>query len=201
LLGPWVAGAIAVSVSLFQDTTPFGWSHLTLAAAIGFGYFALRQLEDAFVIPTVIGRFVHLHPLLVLFCVVVGTGLGGILGLILAVPIAAVSRIMVSYLYAKLITRQHRHVEVIQSREQLESLPQQLIDMTNSNVVLLIEPNVLQWENLALIRAISDAAYAHAVTLSAVTPDGIAGSLLHAVGIETTTLPGALPQAVPSLPV
>jgi predicted PurR-regulated permease PerM len=201
LLGPWVAGAIAVSVSLFQDTTPFGWTHLTLAAVIGLGYFALRQLEDAFVIPTVIGRFVHLHPLLVLFCVVVGTGLGGILGLILAVPIAAVSRIMVSYLYAKLITRQHRHVEIIQSREQLEALPQQLMDMTNSNVVLLIEPNVLEWENLPLIRAISDAAYAHAVSLSAVTPDGIAGSLLHAVGIETTTVPGTLPEPVPSLPV
>ena len=30
---------------------------------IGLAYFALRQAEDAFVIPTVIGRFVHLHPL------------------------------------------------------------------------------------------------------------------------------------------
>jgi hypothetical protein len=201
LLGPWVAGAIAVTVSLFQDTTPFGWTHLTLAAAIGLGYFALRQLEDAFVIPTVIGRFVHLHPLLVLFCVVVGTGLGGILGLILAVPIAAVSRILVSYFYAKLITRQHRHVEVINSREQMEALPEQFEAMTNSSVVLLIEPNVLVWENLPLIRAISDAAYQHSVTLSAVTPDGIAGSLLHAVGIETTTVPGSLPQVAPSLGV
>ena len=201
LVGPWIAGAIAVTVSIFQDTTPFGWSHVGLAVVIGLAYFALRQAEDAFVIPTVIGRFVHLHPLLVIFCVVVGTALGGILGLILAVPIAAVLKILISYLYAKLITREHRHVEVISSREQLEYLVNQFPAMTNTSVVLLIEPNVLVWENLPLVRSISDAAYEHSVGLMAVTPDGIAGTLLHAVGIETTTVPGAAPIPAASLPV
>ncbi|HEX3301512.1 MAG TPA: AI-2E family transporter [Thermomicrobiales bacterium] len=201
LVGPWIAGAIAVTVSIFQDTTPFGWSHVGLAVVIGLAYFALRQAEDAFVIPTVIGRFVHLHPLLVIFCVVVGTALGGILGLILAVPIAAVLKILISYLYAKLITREHRHVEVIQSREQLEYLVNQFPLMTNSSVVLLIEPNVLLWENLPLVRSISDAAYEHSVGLKAVTPDGIAGTLLHAVGIETTTVPSVSPIPAPSLQV
>jgi len=201
LVGPWIAGAIAVTVSIFQDTTPFGWSHVGLAVVIGLAYFALRQAEDAFVIPTVIGRFVHLHPLLVIFCVVVGTALGGILGLILAVPIAAVLKILISYLYAKLITREHRHVEVISSREQLEYLVNQFPAMTNTSVVLLIEPNVLVWENLPLVRSISDAAYEHSVGLMAVTPDGIAGTLLHAVGIETTTVPGAASIPAASLPV
>lgn len=201
LVGPWIAGAIAVTVSIFQDTTPFGWSHVGLAVVIGLAYFALRQAEDAFVIPTVIGRFVHLHPLLVIFCVVVGTALGGILGLILAVPIAAVLKILISYLYAKLITREHRHVEVISSREQLEYLVNQFPAMTNTSVVLLIEPNVLVWENLPLVRSISDAAYEHSVGLMAVTPDGIAGTLLHAVGIETTTVSGAAPIPAASLPV
>jgi len=201
LVGPWIAGAIAVTVSIFQDTTPFGWSHVGLAVVIGLAYFALRQAEDAFVIPTVIGRFVHLHPLLVIFCVVVGTALGGILGLILAVPIAAVLKILISYLYAKLVTREHRQVEVISSREQLEYLVNQFPAMTNTSVVLLIEPNVLVWENLPLVRSISDAAYEHSVGLMAVTPDGIAGTLLHAVGIETTTVPGAASIPAASLPV
>ncbi len=90
IVGPCSACAIAVSVGLFQDTTPFGWSNLTLAVAIGLVYFTLRQMEDVFVIPLLIGRIVHLHPLLVIFVVVVGTTLGGILGLLLAVPLAAV---------------------------------------------------------------------------------------------------------------
>ena len=201
LVGPWVAGAIAVTVSLFQDGTPFGWSHLTLAMVIGLAYFALRQAEDAFVIPTVIGRFVHIHPLLVIFCVVVGTALGGILGLIVAVPIAAVLKILITYFYGKLITRQHRFVEVISARDQIEDLIEAFPARTNSSVVLLIEPNVLVWENLPLIRAISDAAYENSVGLSAVTPDGIAGSLLHAVGIETTTVPDSSPVPAPSLSI
>lgn len=197
LVGPWIAGAVAVSVSIFQNTVPFGWSHLTLAMVIGLAYFALRQLEDAFVIPTVIGRFVHLHPLLVIFCIVIATSLGGILGLILAVPIAAVLKILVGYLYAKLITREQRLVEVIRSRHQLDALANQFASMTNRSVVLLIEPNVLTWENLPLVRTLSDLAYQHSVSLSAVTPDSVAGSLLHAVGINTTTVPGSTPVESP----
>ena len=193
LIGPWLAGGIAVTVSIFQDTTPFGWSHLTLAMVIGLIYFGLRQLEDAFVIPNVIGRFVNLHPLLVIFCIVVGTALGGMLGLILAVPIAAVLKILSSYLFAKLITREHRQVEVIASREQLEAVVAQFPSFTNGTVVLLIEPGVLTWQDLALVRSIGDAAFEHAVSLRSVTPDGIAGSLLEAVGIQTTTVPSSAP--------
>ena len=65
-------------------------------------------------------------------------------------------------------------------------------------MVLLIEPNVLVWENLPLVRSISDAAYEHSVGLQAVTPDGIAGTLLHAVSIETTTVRASFrcPRAV-----
>ncbi len=191
LIGPWMAGAIAVSVSIFQDGTPFGWSHLSLALVIGLIYFALRQLEDAFVVPNVIGRFVHLHPLLVIFCIVVGTSIGGMLGLILAVPIAAVLKIISQYLFQKLITREHRHVEVIATREQLETVTSHFGSYTNGTVVLLIEPGVLTWGDLGLVRSINDAAWEHAVTLRSVTPDGIAGSLLEAVGIETTTVPSS----------
>ena len=188
LIGPWAAAAMAVLVSIFQDGTPFGWSHLTLVFVIGLLYFALRQLEDAFVIPNVIGRFVHLHPLLVIFCVVVGTALGGILGLILAVPLAAVIKIIASYFYAKLITPEYRHVEVIANRAHLDDLVQRLPEFTNQTVVMLIEPAVLEWSDLRVVREMQEAAFAHAVSLNAVTPDGIAGSLLHAIGIPTTTV-------------
>ncbi|HRA47567.1 MAG TPA: AI-2E family transporter [Thermomicrobiales bacterium] len=198
LIGPWLAAIVAVLVSVFQDSTPFGWSHFTLALVIGLLYFALRQLEDAFVIPNVIGRFVHLHPLLVIFCVVVGTAMGGILGLILAVPIAAVLKIIASYLFAKLVTREHRHVAVIPTREALIEIVDQFASFSNGTVVLLIEPGILTWDDLALVRSINDAAFEHAVSLRSVTPDSIAGSLLEAVGITTTTVGGQVHAPVPT---
>lgn len=192
LVGPWGAGAIAVAMAIFQDTTPFGWTHLTLALVIGLAYFALRQLEDAFVIPTVIGRIVHLHPLLVIFVVVIGTSLGGVLGLILAVPIAAVVKILVSYFYGKLTTREERHIEVVDDQFDLGSLIELMPERVNWTIVLLVEPGILRWEDLPVIKQLADAAAEYSVALSAVTPDGIAGSLFAAVGLETRTIPVGL---------
>lgn len=196
IVGPWTAGAIAVAVALFQGTAPFGWSQATLAIVVGVMYFALRQMEDAFVIPLVIGRIIHLHPLLVIFVVVVGTALGGILGLVLAVPIAAVIKIVSIYFYGKVVAREERHVEVIGNRDDLERLGHQFEEMVNATIVVLIEPNVLHWEDLPLVRRIVESAQDHAVALSAVTPDGIAGSLFTAAGISTATIPTGLPVAM-----
>jgi predicted PurR-regulated permease PerM len=196
IVGPWSAGAIAVSVALFQDSAPFGWTQLTLAVVVGLMYFALRQMEDAFVIPLVIGRIIHLHPLLVIFVVVIGTALGGILGLVLAVPIAAVIKIVSTYFYGKVMAREVRHVEIIGNREDLERIGHQFAEMINATVVLLIEPNVLGWDDLPLVHRVVDLAHEHAVALSAVTPDAIAGSLFTAVGVATTPIAAAMPLAM-----
>ena len=199
LIGPWAAGAIAVSVALFQDGTPFGWSHLTLAIVVAIGYFALRQMEDAFVIPLVIGRIVHLHPLLVIFVIVVGTSLGGILGLILAVPTAAVLKILSTYFYGKVMARETRIIEVVASRSDLAYAMERFPDRSNHTVVLMIEPNALGWPDLPLVQEVVEASREHAVALTAVTPDGIAGTLFAAAGVQTTTVPIAIPAAEGSL--
>ncbi|MER3437515.1 MAG: AI-2E family transporter [Chloroflexota bacterium] len=199
IVGPWSAGAIAVSVGLFQDTTPFGWSNLTLAIVIGLVYFMLRQMEDVFVIPLLIGRIIHLHPLLVIFVVVVGTTLGGILGLLLAVPLAAVTKIIVTYFYGKITAREVRHVEVIRGRADLERITERFPDLTNSTTVLIIEPEVLRWDDLPLVRQIVDDAYDRAISLSVVTPDGVAAALFAACGISTTTVPAPAQAALESM--
>ena len=201
LIGPWTAGAIAVTIAFFQDTAPFGWSNMTLAIVVGLTYFALRQLEDSFVIPLVIGRIVHLHPLLVIFVLVVGTSLGGVLGLILAVPIAAVLKIVVSFFYAKLMARETRHIETIRDRRDLERLIDHFPESINATIVLLIEPEALTWDDLGLVKAVAEGALDHAIDLSVVTPDGVAGALATAAGIPTTTVPLALPVTLePALP-
>jgi predicted PurR-regulated permease PerM len=196
LIGPWTAGGIAVTVSLFQDSTPFGWTHLTYAIVIGLVYFGLRQLEDMFVIPMVIGRIVKLHPLFVIFVLVVGTALGGVLGLILAVPLAAVLKIISTFFYAKVMAREVRHIEVIANRHDLQRLASTFEDLVNGTVVLLVEPGALAWDDLNLVREIAEQAMENAVALSAVTPDAVAGSLMTAVGIPTSAIAASMPVAL-----
>jgi predicted PurR-regulated permease PerM len=46
-------------------------------------------VEDQIVMPLVLGRAVDLHPLVVIFAVLAGSALLGVLGTLIAVPVAA----------------------------------------------------------------------------------------------------------------
>jgi predicted PurR-regulated permease PerM len=100
-VGPYVAGGVAVIVALTQGTNHFGWPPMQLAIAVAITYTVLRQIEDNFVMPLVVGKLVRLHPLVIIFSVLAGASLIGILGLLLAVPVAATLKIVAIYLYRK----------------------------------------------------------------------------------------------------
>jgi predicted PurR-regulated permease PerM len=68
-------------------------------AAIVVFYFVLRQVEDQVVMPVVIGRAVHLHPIVTIFAVLVGLSLYGVLGGLLGVPVAAAINVVFRELY------------------------------------------------------------------------------------------------------
>lgn len=191
IIGPWSAGAIAVSVAAFDPTPPFGWSNTTLCIAVGITYFTLRQLEDNLIIPTLIGRIVHLHPLLMIFVLLVGTSLGGILGLLLAVPAAAVVRILLRYLYDKLVHDAERRIVPLDDLAALTAFIGTLPGLTNEHIVLLAQPGVLRWEDVPTAHRLAVEAARNGVTLGVVTTDPIAGSLTTAVGIDTTVVPAA----------
>lgn len=103
LLGPWSAAGIAIVVALFQTPAPWGWPAWVVAGLIGLTYFVLRMFEDNFIIPHVVGPAVHLHPMLVIFAILAGGALGGPFGLFISIPVAAVARLLLRYLYYKLI--------------------------------------------------------------------------------------------------
>lgn len=197
ILGPWSAGAIAVAVAALDPTPPFGWSNATLAIVVAITYLILRQLEDILVIPTLIGRIVHLHPLLVIFFLLIGTSIGGILGLLLAVPTAAVLRILLRYIYGKIVAEAERRVVTIDDSGDFTRLTEEMTSLTNVNIVLLTRPGTLRWEDLPMVQGLANLAMRHGVDLSAVTTDPIAGSLFTAVGIETSVIgaPGERAEA------
>jgi predicted PurR-regulated permease PerM len=103
LIGPWSAAGLAISVALLQPSAPFGWSHALLAIVVGVAYFVLRMAEDNFIIPQVVGHAVHLHPVLVLFAILAGGAIAGPFGLLVGIPVVAVVRLLLRYLYRKLI--------------------------------------------------------------------------------------------------
>ena len=85
-VGPVAAGAIASLVAVVH-----GGPAAMLGVAVA--YLILRQLEDQLVMPIVVGRAVDLHPLATIFSVLVGGSIAGILGAVLAVPVAAAVKV------------------------------------------------------------------------------------------------------------
>jgi len=81
-IGPLIAGTVVGIVALST-----GGPALAIAAVVFL--FVLRQIEDVVIMPAVLGRAVHLHPLVALFAVVVGSTAFGIIGTFLALPVAA----------------------------------------------------------------------------------------------------------------
>jgi predicted PurR-regulated permease PerM len=92
LIGPITAGAIACTIGFAQG----GPSE---SAALAITYFVLRQVEDQLVMPLVVGRVVHVHPLVTIFAVLAGEKIAGVLGAILAVPVAAAIKVVLDYTY------------------------------------------------------------------------------------------------------
>jgi predicted PurR-regulated permease PerM len=92
LIGPVVAGTIASSVALVNGGP-------AMAVSMIVAYTVLRQVEDQVVMPVIVGRSVHLHPLVTTFAVLVGGTSAGVLGAIMAVPVAAALRVTLDYAF------------------------------------------------------------------------------------------------------
>jgi predicted PurR-regulated permease PerM len=92
LVGPLIATAIAA-------IDAFAHGGAGLAGVVVVIYFLLRQVEDQVVMPVVIGRAVHLHPVVTIFAVLVGLSIYGVLGGLLGVPVAAALNVIFRELY------------------------------------------------------------------------------------------------------
>lgn len=96
-IGPLVSGTVAVVVVFLTGASNFELNNLQATLVVIVGNFIIRQVQDAVVTPNIMGRVVKLHPLVILFAVLAGGHIAGILGLLLAVPVAAVIRILLEF--------------------------------------------------------------------------------------------------------
>lgn len=102
IIGPIFAGTVGALVTLTSNNLSFGLSNLQGALVVILVYFTVRQIQDYFIAPGIMGRIVKLHPLIILFAVLAGQHLWGILGVILAVPVAGVVRILLEFSIEKI---------------------------------------------------------------------------------------------------
>jgi predicted PurR-regulated permease PerM len=93
--GPFLGGAPPVLVALFQDPLTALWVVLL--------FVGLQQIEGHIASPLIFGHALRINPLLVIFALLFGFELFGILGALVALPVAAVVRETVVYLREHLV--------------------------------------------------------------------------------------------------
>lgn len=92
--GPWASGGVAVILTFIQDPMK--------ALFVAILYLVVQQLENSVIVPKVMGKSVGLNPLVVIIAILVGFKLAGVVGGLIAVPIAAaISVFATDFLYKK----------------------------------------------------------------------------------------------------
>lgn len=88
-LGPYIGIAPALFVAITQ-----GWGKVVLVIVV---VIIVQQVDGNLIYPNVIGRSLSIHPLTIIVLLLVAGNLFGLLGTILAVPVYAVAKTLVTY--------------------------------------------------------------------------------------------------------
>jgi predicted PurR-regulated permease PerM len=94
IIGPIISAVPAVLLAATAGLEP------VIAALVL--YTLVQQVENNVFVPKIQGDAIELHPALVMFAIVVGGSLAGLLGAILALPFAAAVRDVIRYLFRRL---------------------------------------------------------------------------------------------------
>jgi predicted PurR-regulated permease PerM len=108
-IGPLVAIVPAIVVALWKGSTVLDVANWQFALIIAAVYVAIQQIGSLIIQPKMLGRELDLPPLVVLIAIVAGTALGGIAGLLLAVPILVTVREIVTYAIERRQASHNRH--------------------------------------------------------------------------------------------
>lgn len=87
-IGPIIGAAPAALVALTIST-----KMVILALVVNV---IIQVIEGNILSPNIVGRSLHLHPLLIIMALLTGEAIGGVVGLIVAVPLLAVVKVVIS---------------------------------------------------------------------------------------------------------
>jgi HAD superfamily hydrolase (TIGR01549 family) len=118
-VGPVIAAIPGVLIALILGSSWIPLPNLWFALLVTGVYLFLEQIvENMYLLPRVVGRRVALHPGVVIVGAVVGGELAGVLGILLAAPVIASLRVLLTYVLRKLFDEEPlRTVEGLPQRE------------------------------------------------------------------------------------
>jgi predicted PurR-regulated permease PerM len=91
IVGPILSAVPAIVVALAQDPI--------LALWVIVVYLVVQRIENSFLTPLILGKFLELNPLIVIIAILIAASTLGVAGVILAAPIAASVYVLVQELY------------------------------------------------------------------------------------------------------
>ncbi len=103
VIGTYIAGALPVFIALVEDPITALWVLVIIVA--------YQQLENLVISPRVTSRTMEIHPAVSVGAVIAGGSLMGIVGAVLALPVAAIVQSLIS-------TTRQRHDLVVRFDEQ-----------------------------------------------------------------------------------
>jgi predicted PurR-regulated permease PerM len=92
-IGPYLAAIPAILLSLSADTP----SPLVIA----FFYVFIQALDGFVITPPLLGKAVDLNPITVIVAILIGATVFGLLGVVIAIPVAAALKVIIQYYYLK----------------------------------------------------------------------------------------------------
>lgn len=91
-VGPWVGGILGVTVG-------FVTADVTTALWAGLIALIVQQIDNHLISPNVLRATVSLHPAVIILVLVLGGAIGGIWGVLLAVPVTAIVKILAGHFW------------------------------------------------------------------------------------------------------
>ena len=144
--GPILATIPALLIAFFQGSTYLPMSNFWFTILVLAIYFVIQQTENAYLVPRIMGRRMLLHPVIIFIGVLAGGLLFGALGVLLAAPVIGTMRVVLSYVYAKLLDEDPFPREFVEAGEiypgEIDAI---LFDLDGT----LVEPDTEALENLA----------------------------------------------------
>ncbi len=92
-IGPFLGFLPAVFLAFFSSPLKALW--------VAIFFVVIQWVENNILAPKVLGQSIGLHPLTVLLALIIGGGIFGVLGMILAVPVTAIMMILVKFIINK----------------------------------------------------------------------------------------------------
>lgn len=95
-IGPWIGGGLAVLAILITGNEPI------IILWVGFAMFLVQSLDNYIVYPIVVGNTIKMHPLVVLLTVFAGGYFGGVIWMLISVPLVFMVYSLMRALYINL---------------------------------------------------------------------------------------------------